>query len=469
MLRWFWERSASRWSACVWCGVRASIRPSATLRNGSAKVWLRSSWGGLWVVTIAPGWLWRRTIGRAAARPTAPQWVSTTSGEAASPVAGRRRSLGARLIRLAGIVVVFGAVDLSVGIGWQAFTRSQVTEPVAARLGLHRDGTERDPRADLAAMGGAPWAASHFRDMQRLPQAYWPQVLTKPRPYASDTVHISGWQRRSYQPSVDDEAPAVWFFGGSTTFGEAQRDEHTIPSEIARIAAEAGTPIRVVNYGQRSWTAWQEALLFEQLSSGRRRPDLVVFYDGANEVFQQRQDSTAGWPTQYNVDNVARKLTGSDAGAGTGDTHFIGSSFPAAAADWYSGHSMALRVGRGVAGFAGVEPEPGRDRYASDASETEIGQRAATVYARARTFVSDTADARGIKAQLYWQPVPRWRTEPAYVTATEAVRGGSILVPDALDDHQDTYVDQVHTNERGARLVAERMWLTLGPAVAELP
>ncbi|MGI8939900.1 MAG: hypothetical protein ACR2JF_17125 [Iamia sp.] len=91
----------------------------------------------------------------------------------------------------------------------------------------------------------------------------------------------------------------------------------------------------------------------------------MVFYDGYNEVFQQHQDSTAGWPTHFNVDGVARSRTGDDAGAGSGD--------------------------------------------------------------------------------------------------------GSVVIVDVLDEDPTAFIDEVHTSERGARVVAGRMWESLRPQVEAAP
>ncbi|MEZ5205243.1 MAG: hypothetical protein R2701_12940 [Acidimicrobiales bacterium] len=54
------------------------------------------------------------------------------------------------------------------------------------------------------------------------------------------------------------------------------------------------------------------------------------------------------------------------------------------------------------------------------------------------------------------------------MTATDLVREDDDIevIIGALDGHQDVYFDQVHTNEVGARIVAERMWATLAPEVA---
>lgn len=56
----------------------------------------------------------------------------------------------------------------------------------------------------------------------------------------------------------------------------------------------------------------------------------------------------------------------------------------------------------------------------------------------------------------------------AEIWANQNISAPTINVSDALDDHQGVYIDGGHTNEEGARLVAERLWRELEPQIAEL-
>src|SRR5439155_17899889 len=89
------------------------------------------------------------------------------------------------------------------------------------------------------------------------------------------------------------------FFGGSTMWGTSQRDDHTIAAEAAhRLQALAGPNARVevTNFGETGYVNTQELLqLMLELRAGHR-PDVVVFYDGLNEVAATVQGGTAGLP-----------------------------------------------------------------------------------------------------------------------------------------------------------------------------
>jgi len=50
---------------------------------------------------------------------------------------------------------------------------------------------------------------------------------------------------------------------------------------------------------------------------------------------------------------------------------------------------------------------------------------------------------------------------PDEATRLVGRRPGTEVIADVLDDHPDVFVDDIHTNEVGARIVAERIWESL--------
>jgi hypothetical protein len=96
-----------------------------------------------------------------------------------------------------------------------------------------------------------------------------------PRPTAYNAQESEGTNHR-----------VIWMFGGSTTRGSTDYDDRTIPSYLARILNGAGGPIsfNVVNYGVDSFNSLLETKFFQkELIENPRPPDLVIFYDGAND------------------------------------------------------------------------------------------------------------------------------------------------------------------------------------------
>src|SRR5690606_34238078 len=108
-----------------------------------------------------------------------------------------------------------------------------------------------DPQAHHPAMGGVPWAEDYFEELNAVTSSYWPFVMYRNDEYRGRYVNGEGWTRRSWSPppEADVPRPLLSFYGGSTTFGIGQRDDHTVPSEVARLAAAQGYPVEVRNHG----------------------------------------------------------------------------------------------------------------------------------------------------------------------------------------------------------------------------
>ena len=124
------------------------------------------------------------------------------------------------------------------------------------------------------------------------------------------------------QPTLPEVPSArVFFFGGSTMFGTAQRDDHTIPAESShRLQALVGpgARIEVTNFGETGYVFTQDVIdLVLQLRAGAR-PDVVVFYDGINDVFATVQAGVAGVPQ-----NEAKRVAEFEMGRALDRTGFI--------------------------------------------------------------------------------------------------------------------------------------------------
>jgi hypothetical protein len=85
-------------------------------------------------------------------------------------------------------------------------------------------------------------------------------------------------------PSPDQRT--IWMFGGSTMRGATDDDARTIPSVLAGLlnAGEARPRFAVLNFGENSFNSLLETRYLQKALIERpTRPDLVLFYDGANE------------------------------------------------------------------------------------------------------------------------------------------------------------------------------------------
>ncbi|MCU1497029.1 MAG: hypothetical protein JWM47_982 [Acidimicrobiales bacterium] len=260
-------------------------------------------------------------------------------------------------------------------------------------------------------------------------------------------VSVVDGRRKSWAPPpCACKRLTVWIYGGSTTFGLDQRDDHTIPSELARLAAEQGLTVDVQNRGQLGEMHWMEAERFAWDLTVEEAPDLVLFYDGVND----------GWAT-----NALNDLN-------TGD---INQMFD----------PTLLDIWRSSERSEGAGPPAPQDakllgRHKGKALELEeLAVTTVERYDRSRQLTETTARLHGIPVRYYWQPSRYSRPvvlEEPHFDADQEDRNRLALqivvdhlppdvvdLTDVLDELLDpTYTDDVHHNEQGARTVAEAIY-----------
>jgi hypothetical protein len=238
------------------------------------------------VFVVLPVWAWRHLAG-----------LSRLTGDGFAPVPGprpshpwarerRHRPTGwGRARAFAAVVVIVPVVAVGT---------------VAAGHGL---AAMRPPRRELEISGfpfsehaqeNEPWAHLLFDEQATQPGRSDPTLgfafVDVDKPY----MHVHDYARLTWTPP--HPTITVWFFGGSTTFGDGQRDLFTIPSEVAKMAAADGVQIRAVNYGSQGYAAWQEVDLFKRLLKGHQAPDFAVFYHGVNDLSLTCSEMRVGLP-----------------------------------------------------------------------------------------------------------------------------------------------------------------------------
>lgn len=299
---------------------------------------------------------------------------------------------------------------------------------------------------DAPALDGETWVSDATEEAGRLFQGAVPDELLGYRLPDQDGryVDVQEGVRASYQPAVPAgvEPTEVWFFGGSTMFGVHQRDDHTIPSEVARLAEDEGITLRVRNYGAMGYVNHQEVTLFESLLGAGQIPDLAVFYDGYNDLA----------------------------------VHFAGPLLGLSAPGSPS-HALA-------AAFDAPDLQEA-------APPDEALDAAMTLYADGLRRADQSGRAMGVDVVSFWQPdlyskrlVPGEEVilEPLGLDAfqlagwrdvSERARGllppATVDVSDALDDATGPVMtDFVHTNELGAAVVAAAIFDHLAPRLRRL-
>lgn len=301
------------------------------------------------------------------------------------------------------------------------------------------------------AFEGKAWAADLFVELNRVRQHPDPVLGARNGEVRGRYVNIHDGIRDSWTPPSPEVT--VWYFGGSTMYGIGQRDDHTIPSVVAKLAARDHIRIRSVNFGVSGDVNWVETIrLAEALASDRKRPDLIVFYDGSN-------DFGLGW----------ERVDGGDR-------------------DPSHSSRLSLSEAERTALAEQLALQPKLDPVARGALAAELS---AAQYRRGVLTARKLADSEDIPVVHFWQPQPFARQQVdadlelykrlnfdinGLGEATklyENIRNNSGVKPIDLSKIFDgtrarIYMDGSHTNELGASLVGKAMYRKLKPKLRKL-
>lgn len=279
---------------------------------------------------------------------------------------------------------------------------------------------------------------------------YEPIVGFVPATMASRFVNVNEYGVRSnggQQHAVDR---AVWFFGGSTTFGYGVTDDETIPAAVEKLI---GQP--VINFGVPAhYSHHENRWLSHHLRLGFR-PTIALFLDGINEsceadlaedeLGQLVELSQRGysWQPARPVVYLARQMltkTARSAGLLTDELTFPLESTCRSAGRSFSlreAHARALRERQAICDLYQIE------------CRTYI-QPFAGVHGRHDRPEEDDAPSLEYFRRLFHYLEPVWQ------------EGGVTLVTGALDglDHH-AYVDEAHYSAESHRLIAAAIAATL--------
>ena len=410
-------------------------------------------------------------------------------------VAPRRRPI-LRVATVVGVVALVLAADL--GGGW---LYEQVSDKLHGSAAVADDSFE--PSAQ-PAFHDSPWAAEVLAEQSNLPGVRDSFLGYRLGDSASAYTNISDGERLTYRPGGSGRRVSVWFFGGSALFGDGQRDGHTIPSEFARIAESHGILVDARNFGRPATTMWEELELFQQQVASGVKPDLVVFYDGFNDLAGQLNQGLTTEPTNY-FDPTAGDAFGT---AATATPRKAVAPDPASGevsgiegvVDAYWDQSASHKVYDALDELFGGGSDAPAVRFAAGAKQRDTSaapvpdeskqaaENAIALQAKAAKVASTLAAGMGAQAHFFWQPsvftkrlLPEEQAylklgnyEPARWDPTVRLarrllqRTPYVDLGGALDSAPEPVLwDFVHTNELGAELAARAIFDHLEPALRD--
>ena len=308
-----------------------------------------------------------------------------------------------------------------------------------------------------AARRDSPWFDDLLTEEHALRVEYKPYEICRLEDARGKYVNVSQGRRHTYRsPQTTPDAPAIYFFGGSTCFGNGSRDDFTLPSQVARVAQEQGIPISVSNFGMMGDMARQEVVRFSHLLQAGERPDVAVFYDGWNDVYWRGVMQLDHFAVEFLEDQVRRPYD----------------------------LVAALRAHRGLELLGKLlRAPPTMDRLAPVGARYPNPDRRAEEALRGRNQAHDHAvrigRAYGVEVLVFTQPSlyskVRRRGEPLdtpaerdilaiFQRAHELDAPHAISLLDALDTLEGpVMLDPAHVNETGNRAIAEALFTHLEP------
>lgn len=303
-----------------------------------------------------------------------------------------------------------------------------------------------------AATADAPWFDDYVEELVAVEYQPAAFVLSEPVDHQGEFINVVDGRRVTVEPAgVPADAPTVWIFGGSPAWGEGQRDAYTIASQLARYAAEGGTPVHVVNRAQRGDSAFVAAQRLERALAHEPAPDLVLFLDGPDDLNIQAEHVT-GNPSHHGLDAAAAEVEGDNR-------------------QWwerYRDTSALFAVGQQIHELIATAPawaQAPTDQYQAD----RIAAAVADVYDRSRHMADIVAGFHGVDVRYYWLPVASTRNRNSiYLEAARRLET-DVTVLEALDEGAGpVFLDAVHTNEEGARQTAALLHESLQPILSGL-
>jgi len=156
-------------------------------------------------------------------------------------------------------------------------------------------------RSSMDVYDNKNWAKDYHREFKESYKVeYYPYTGYRRTPnYEGKYINLDNESiRKTYFQCKDDHKNTIkiFAFGGSTMWGTGARDIGTIPSFLSKYLCEEGINVEVTNFGESAYTSTQEIIRLQLELRKENYPDIVIFYDGVNDVYTSYQSRVAGLP-----------------------------------------------------------------------------------------------------------------------------------------------------------------------------
>jgi hypothetical protein len=320
-----------------------------------------------------------------------------------------------------------------------------------------------DDRIDLPNYADKARAKQILGEFHQLETRYVPFVEWRRQEFHGQTTTIDADGNRVQPATTSQPAATVRFFGGSAMWGSGVEDDQTIPAAFNRLHPE----LRVTNHGESGFTSRQGVSQLVNLVNSGEPMDLVVFYDGNNDVGSFCQEEVG-----INSHTRAKKLQRLVQPLGQVWSDLTGSL-------------QELLAGKAVNKWLrGPGPHPTRchtdPAYARRVAEVMVNNwRIARAIARegGADFVAilQPVASIGSPRRDHLNPEeysPQKEQNVVYPIVRQILAergiGWAYDFTDVFDGDEYVFIDECHVTENGSRKVADRLDSIIGPRLREL-
>jgi hypothetical protein len=384
------------------------------------------------------------------------------------------------LTTLKKITAALRQIWLSIGVALVIFVILELIAGLFVKTPLEKHAKEDALKSETRALKDKPWARAHldqyrarFLDMPWRPYVHWTMGQM-----SGETINTDarGLRKTWNTPPRQGATPKkVFMIGGSTIHGFGARDDFTIPSLLSKELASGGLDVVVTNLAQFTYVSYQGVITLLNELRDEDIPDVVVFYDGCNELYGMTDLGGPFWSDR--MEKEFGLLTYTKRGA----------LLKAAT------QSLLMSSALGEA----VKPSPPW-KPPSEEAQKKRNQTISRVYTKNVKLLERLALSYGFRALFYFQPILyskaitpdetvelkrpgrindafiEWSTKSYQEVRDEnqkALRGapGYHDIADVLDDQSAVYIDQCHVNEAANAIIAKRMFEDVSRALSEPP
>lgn len=334
-------------------------------------------------------------------------------------------------------------VAVFLGLAGTAFFAIPVVDAIST--GITALTRRPDQRGLLPNYADIPWAGRHFEELRRLSTDYESFTGWRRRPFQGTTITVQAGTQTRQTPRAGPEGAgrSVYFFGGSAIWGTGSDDASTIPAMFQR---RAGGDVR--NFGESGWTAHQSLNQLIKLYAEGHRPDVVVFYDGYNDVRTKCRSGSDFWAHEREP-----RIRQATAYRPTEAGYYLQSVLQAV--NTFTGGTRP--------GAAGCDSNPRTAELVAEQMvlDWKLAEMLVTANGgRFHAFLQPVAYFSATRTNhIMLQPPVRAQFEAVYSRIRHKIRDlpWTTDLTDALDQDTFIYIDDCHVSPNGNALVAERM------------